>query len=236
MADFFSHVDWLPWAIGLALGLGVIFLLRARQAWYYRQSFGYDAYAADRRRRGFNRWAGVAVVIALLAGGVFLIRFALTAGGIAPRQTAGRAPADPLADMKLVIPRLGLKLAVIESALIGQGWDISQLTDQAAHLEGTSYPGHEGNAALAAHVTIPGAGWGPFKDLESLQPGDSVFIETPDSTYSYLVTERFTAAPTDVRLVLPTDDTRLTLMTCAGWDGSVERYAQRVIVIARLVP
>jgi LPXTG-site transpeptidase (sortase) family protein len=235
MLEFLSHVDWLPWAVGLALGLGVIFLLRARQAWSYRRSFGYDAYTADKRRRSFNRWALVALVIGMLAVGVFLIRFALNAGDAASHQSTAPISADPLASMKLVIPRLGLKLAVIESALVGHGWDISQLTDQAAHLEGTSYPGQEGNAALAAHVTIPGAGWGPFKDLETLQPGDSVFIETPDRTYSYVVTERFTAAPTDVKLVLPTDDTRLTLMTCAGWDGSTERYAQRVIVVAQLV-
>jgi sortase (surface protein transpeptidase) len=39
--------------------------------------------------------------------------------------------------------------------------------------------------------------------------------------------------PTDVDVAFPTEDTRLTLITCTGWSDILQSYAQRVVVIAR---
>jgi len=42
--------------------------------------------------------------------------------------------------------------------------------------------------------------------------------------------------PTDVWVAYPTDDDRLTLITCAGWSDETEEYTERIVVVASLVP
>lgn len=232
----FSVGDWLALGIGVALGVVVIFWLRARQVWAYRRSYGYDIYTADTLRRRFVGWA----FLAMLIGAAVIVLFVLTVqtNGTASHvgAFAAKAKADPLDGMKLVIPRLGIETDVIDARIVGQDWDISQLTTEIAHLQGTSYPGQPGNAALAGHITIPGAGWGPFHELETMQPGDEIAVRTKDNQlFTYRVSDKLKVYPDDVKVTLPTGDTRLTLMTCSGWDGSVNRYTERIVIVALLV-
>lgn len=232
----FSTTDWLALGIGVALGIVVVFALRSRQVWNNRQSFGYNVYTADRLRRRFGTWVLLAALICGAIGVLFVARMQV-AGPVA-QVTSQQTPGDPslLDGMMLVIPRLGVETGLINARIVGQDWDISQLTDQVAHLEGTAYPGQPGNAALAGHITIPGAGWGPFRELETLQAGDEIAIRTKDSkVFTYRVTDTKKVDTNNVQIALPTGDTRLTLMTCATWDYSVNRYTQRVVVVATLV-
>ena len=228
--------DWLALGVGVALGAIVVFSLRSRQVWAQRRSFGYNVYTADRLRRRFAGWVVFAGLIGAAVMALFLLHL-LPGSAPAPTPTATpAADASALVGMKLVIPRLGIETSLIDARIVGHDWDISQLTTEVAHLQGTAYPGQPGNAALAGHVTIPGAGWGPFKDLGTMELGDEIAVRTRDNqVFTYRVSQVTNVDPTDVQVALPTDDTRLTLMTCTSWDTAVNRYTQRVVVVATRV-
>jgi LPXTG-site transpeptidase (sortase) family protein len=237
--DFFASfqpLDWLALGIGVALGVIVVFALRARQVWVHRRSYGYDIYTADRLRRRFAGWVVMATLIGVVAIVLFVFRTYPASAPVPTGPKESMVDERVLEGMKLIIPRLGVETTVINARIIGHDWDISQLTGEVAHLEGTAFPGQPGNAALAGHVTIPGSGWGPFRELETLQIGDEVAIRMADNqVFTYHVSQVSLVDPTTVQVALPTPDTRLTLMTCTGWDEGVDRYLQRVVVVAELV-
>lgn len=228
-----NTLEMVGLAIGLLLGLGLILLIRARQVWSNRRAFGYDNYTASRVRGLLLGWA----LIAVLAGaGVFaIVRWRATHATPEeppPVLTVLDAEGEPV-EVRLLIPRLAVNTVMIEAPFVGNYWDISRLTHEVAHLAGTSYPGEPGNTVLAGHITVPDAGWGPFKDLERLQSGDRVFVEHGARTYVYIVEEARTIQPEDVEIAFPTEDERLTLVTCTGWDGTLDDYAERYVVVAR---
>ncbi len=240
LVSFFkSPSSLLVLTAALFVAAGIVFLIRAWQAWQYRQAYGYSVYRADSTRKRLTRWAratlGIGAAVAVLYGawlglGSGQTPIDLLTGGDSPAEV------DPLAGMKLVIPRLAVEAALIEAPFVARQWDVSFLRGEVAHLEGTAYPGQPGNAVLAGHITIPGAGWGPFQELALLQPGDHVFILQGDHTFKYEVQENVIVDQGDVHVAFPTDDTRLTLLTCTGWDTIQEIYLQRVAIIALFIP
>jgi LPXTG-site transpeptidase (sortase) family protein len=240
--DFFTTLanpesppkDLIALAIGLLLGISLVLFIRSRQAWTKRQAFGYNVYTATRQRVRLGRLSLFALAATALIGGAYLARDMLSVPGAeeTPSEGAG-APAE--VETILLIPRLAVETTMIEIPFVGQQWDISRLKDEAAHLEGTAYPGEPGNVVLAGHITIPDAGWGPFKDLHTLTPGDRVFIEHGAATYVYVVSEVKEVAPTDVQVAYPTADNRLTLITCSGWSDILEDYTHRVVVVAEML-
>ncbi len=216
----------------------MVLFIRARQVWSDRQMYGYSVYRADRLRSHLVRWGLVGT--AAFTGGAVLYFWgqALPADHPEipmPDIETQPAPAAELLPMELYIPSLGVHTNIIEAPFVGRQWDISQLDEEVAHLEGTASPGEQNNVVLAGHVTILGAGWGPFQELDSLSAGDRVFVEWGDTLYIYEVSEQRLVTPGDTRPVFPTGDARLTLITCANWDEAVDTYTHRVIVIARLV-
>jgi sortase A len=226
--------NWLALAVGLILGISVLLVIRAGQVWRHRQAFGYSVYAADSLRKRLLRWSAAGVLLAVTVGLVYLL---LPRQPLLPPSAAEAepTPVNPLEGMRLVIPKLAVDAPLIEAPFVAQQWDISRLTNEVAHLAGTAYPGQPGNAVLAGHITIPGGGWGPFQELERLDAGDRIFIEQGRLTWVYEVTERRIVEPDDVEVAFPTNDTRLTLLTCAGWSDILDSYAQRIVVIAVLV-
>lgn len=226
-----GETETIGLAVGVLLGLSLILLLRARQVWSNRRAFGYDVYTADLMRKRLMRWSLVGVV------GIGLVVLGY-------RQWLRQQPSDEpevvsvvdedgqVVETRLLIPRLAVDTVMIEAPLVGNHWDIAQLTEQVAHLGGTAYPGSPGNTVLAGHVTIPDAGWGPFKDLEALRPGDRVFIERGDETFIYVVQESKRISPTNVQVAFPSDDERLTLLTCSGWSDELDDYEERYAVVA----
>ena len=99
----------------------------------------------------------------------------------------------------------------------------------------TSAPlGVPGNTVLNGHNTTNGE---VFRDLYTLEAGDTITSYSGDTPYTYAVTSVLilpeAGQPLEVRVenaryILPTDDERLTLVTCHPY-GSL-RY--RLIVIA----
>jgi len=122
----------------------------------------------------------------------------------------------------LSIPRIGMSDDVIVE---GVGTD--QLRQGPGHYPGTPLPGEPGNVAIAGHRTTYAA---PFYNLNELQEGDPIVIETVRGTFDYAVTENVTVTPTDSAVLDSTSQSELTLTTCNP------RYSatQRLVVVATL--
>jgi sortase A len=95
------------------------------------------------------------------------------------------------------------------------------------HMPWTPLPGQPGNAVISGHRTTYGA---PFLDLDLLEPGDVIEVETAIGVHTYTVRETIIVSPTDVWVTDPKPGAWLTLTTCNP------RYsaAQRMIVQAVL--
>lgn len=132
---------------------------------------------------------------------------------------------------RLIIPRLGVDTPLAEMKIAGTTWDVSNLYDEVAHLEGTAYPGTRGNAVLAGHVQHQ-RGLGPFRNLNQLEPGDVIIARGKGVEYVYLVTELETVEPDAIEITYPANNPILTLLTCTGWDNETWSYTSRMVVRA----
>ena len=148
----------------------------------------------------------------------------------------------------LRIPRLGEDYARV----ILEGTTEAELSQGPGHYAGTAMPGEPGNVALAGHRVGKGS---PFLQLDLMQAGDPIVVETADSWFVYRVLGDATTGdldadpsgipgrrivtPADVSVIAPTPDqagtaaptdSYLTLTTCHP------RFSarQRLIVHARL--
>ncbi len=75
----------------------------------------------------------------------------------------------------------------------------------------TDPPGPVGNAAISGHRTTYGA---PFRRLDRLGAGDTIYFYSPFRRYAYDVTESFSVTPDRVDVVASTPEPRLTLTAC----------------------
>jgi sortase A len=123
---------------------------------------------------------------------------------------------------RLRIPRLGVDVVVVE------GTSLSALRAGAGHYPVTPLPGEEGNVAIAGHRTTFGK---PFADLDRLDPGDEILLDTPAGHYSYRVSRApYPVDKTDWSPIAHAPGHTLTLSTCHP-KGSAR---QRLIVKAEL--
>lgn len=97
----------------------------------------------------------------------------------------------------LHVPRLGADW----SRAVVEGVDPADLEAGPGHYPGTAAPGALGNFAVAGHRVGYGS---PFLDLDSLQRGDAVVVETADTWHVYRVTATLVVAPTETWVVAPT--------------------------------
>jgi sortase A len=146
----------------------------------------------------------------------------------APITTAPPAtvvgPSAPIgaAVAHLVIPKIGVNKFIVE------GVGIDDLRKGPGHYPQTPMPGEKGNAAIAGHRTTYGA---PFYRLNELQPGDDIFITTKQGKFHYTVALSRVVKPTEISVLDPTPDSRLTLTTCNPRFSA----STRLIVISKLV-
>ncbi len=123
------------------------------------------------------------------------------------------------------IPRFGAEWArpVIE----GTGRPVLELG--VGHYAGTAGPGQVGNFALAGHRTTYGR---PFHDVDRLEDGDRVVVETAAEVYVYEVSSREIVRPGDVEVIAPVPDdpgaqpTRalVTLTSCHPRYSATQRF------------
>jgi len=130
-------------------------------------------------------------------------------------------PGAPVATLR--IPSIGVNEVVVEGARSGE------LRAGPGHVVGTALPGQPGNAAIAGRRTMYG---GPFKHLDSLEPGDEILVTTGQGASTYRVTETpKTYGPTHGAVFADHGDNRLTLITA---DPPL-RGSRLLVVTAKLV-
>jgi sortase A len=129
---------------------------------------------------------------------------------------------------EIEMPRLGLR------AIVVQGDSENLLRRAIGHLPETALPGEAGNIALAGHRD------GIFRPLRNARPGDSIILRTPDREFHYQVEWTAVVPPTAVRVLQPTSEPALTLVTCFPFyyvGAAPERFvvrAHRVSVSPRV--
>jgi LPXTG-site transpeptidase (sortase) family protein len=103
---------------------------------------------------------------------------------------------------RLFIPKINLSAVVVEgtnhkSLLLGPG-----------HIKGTPAPGETGNSVVTGHRDTF------FRHIYELSKGDLVTVQRNGRSFNYEVTGKQVVQPTDVSVLDPSSDARLTLITC----------------------
>jgi len=137
----------------------------------------------------------------------------------APTLASDKSGPPPLG--RIEIPSVGV------SAIVEEGESDATLSESVGHLAGTSLPGHPGNVALAAHRDTY------FRDLADIHTGDEIYFTTATAIYKYRVSGTNIVDPSDVSVLAPTTDSRLTLITCYPFHF-VGPAPKRFIVVASL--
>ncbi len=177
-------------------------------------------------------WTGIGLVVAglLTVAGIYLYLFftnrsySQSQSHLAEKQLPDPnvqtvAVGDGIA--RIVIPRLSLDAIVVELADMQ---DNESLKKGPGHIKGTAYPGQVGNCVISGHRTTYGA---PFRNINELEPGDDIILETAAGDYTYKVTETRIVQPTDLSVLEQGTDKRVTLTACHPWYSA----SQRIIVI-----
>lgn len=126
---------------------------------------------------------------------------------------------------RIIIPRMHLNMIVVN------GTTTEDLIKGPGLYEESPWPWRShGRVAIAGHRTTYKA---PFWDLNLLQKGDPITLETEHGTFVYEVTDLRTVSPTDVKIADPdaTDEPTLILTTCNPRFSAAERlvaFAKRV--------
>jgi len=125
---------------------------------------------------------------------------------------------------RILIPDIDVNVVVVE------GTTASALRAGAGHYADTPLPCEVGNVSIAGHRTTYGR---PFHNVDQLEVGDEITLETPIGTCTYEVSQApFPVSPTTLEVVANTpEEATLTLTTCHP-KGSAR---QRLIVKATLV-
>jgi len=137
---------------------------------------------------------------------------------------------------RIKIPKIGVDVVVVE------GTTPSALRAGAGHYPETALPCEEGNVAIAGHRTTYGK---PFANVDRLQPGDTILLETPIGTCTYEIqkapggrtvasgsTAAFIIAPNDRSVVADTPGERNLTLTSCHPKGSAK---QRIVLQTKLV-
>lgn len=154
-----------------------------------------------------------------------------------PTEDTPAAVEEPLVLQVESGPDRGAAFALIRIPKIDElqeGWNVvegvrtSDLRNGAGHMPNTALPGQPGNAVISGHRTTHGQ---PFHNLDVLQSGDRIEVDTALGTHIYEVKESQVVKPTDVWVTDPREGAWLTLTTCHPKLSA----RQRLVVSAELV-
>ena len=139
------------------------------------------------------------------------------------RQKPRPAPKDGAIVGKLLIPRIGISVVIVE------GTEDGDLKHAVGHIPGTALPGTDGNIGLAGHRDTF------FRPLRLIRRNDALTLLTVGGMYRYRVVSTRIVGPDDVTVLYPDGRDVLTLVTCYPfyYIGSAPK---RFIVQAERVP
>jgi LPXTG-site transpeptidase (sortase) family protein len=145
-------------------------------------------------------------------------------------------------DTRIIIPRINQNIPVVKVSkenLLKKDWgaleqDIQNaLKEGVVHYPGTAFFGEPGNVAITGHSSYYPWDPGRFKDvfalLHDVQMGDTIIVYSGQKKYTYQVNDIKIVLPQDVDVLKPTEDDRLTLITCTP----VGTNLKRLIVTAK---
>lgn len=112
--------------------------------------------------------------------------------------------------------------------VVVEGVRVSDLKNGAGHMPDTPLPGQPGNTVISGHRTTYGA---PFHELDILEPGDEIEVESAIGTNVYAVRDSLVVEPSALWVTEDLLGSWLTLTTCNPKFSS----RQRLVVIAELV-
>ena len=118
---------------------------------------------------------------------------------------------------------------------LSEGWNVVEGTTRralktgAGHMVRTPLPGQPGNAVISGHRTTYGA---PFHELDELQPGAVIEVETAVGVHVYEVRESFIVKPKDVWVTDALPGAWLTLTTCHPKFSARQRLIVRAEMVA----
>ncbi len=150
-----------------------------------------------------------------------------------PAQPANKTYTDT--DIWLEIPSIGVNMPIVGVPIVDGDWDLSWLWNEAGWLNGTAFPGWQGNSALTGHITLPNGRPGPFAMLGNLQWGDRIILHAYGTVYTYEVRENRSISPDNMYVLKHEDDSWLTLITCKTYDKTTNTYSRRTSVRAVLI-
>ena len=137
------------------------------------------------------------------------------------------APPEGEAVAMIRIPKIDVEKAVVEGVGIGD------LQKGPGHYPSTPLPGQPGNAAIAGHRTTYGA---PFFSLDELQIGDEILVRTLQGEFRYEVDRKTVVLPSQVEVLDPTEEPRLTLTTCNPRFSAAERLIVSAVLTGPPAP
>ena len=164
---------------------------------------------------------------------------AATAAAAAPRENPGisapgtSAPAEanaPAYPWGKPVARLRIPSAQIDCIVFG-GADQATLEKGPGHVPGTEMPGEDTarkNCVITAHRDSH------FRHLGWLRKGHRIELETPAGETLYRVVSREIVKPDAVRVLQPTKNPRLTLITCYPFNY-IGAAPERLVVVAEPV-
>jgi LPXTG-site transpeptidase (sortase) family protein len=138
---------------------------------------------------------------------------------------------------RITIPAIGVDAPVVPVALEPDGtMEIPEDVATIGWFEPGVRPGQPGSAVLSGHVDSRTQGRGAFFDLEDLDVGDEVTIETTGGPQRWQVTarQRFAKDALPIsELFTREGDPRLVLITCGGeFDAGARSYSDNVVIVA----
>src|SRR6185437_14555370 len=151
---------------------------------------------------------------------------AWTSLGRTPAARGGKEAASP-AGVILVIPRLGLRVPVVDRGLNAQGQLPIAEGVAVTHYTFSAGVGERGNYVAYGHDDIQGS---VFANLGSLRGGDPIELLQAGRRFLYRVTGSQVVWPSDVAVLRPTASATMTLITCTPYMVDT----QRIVVSASL--
>lgn len=160
---------------------------------------------------------------------------AFASGADLPGTTTPAGSTGPAIDTVFAlvrIPRLGGPTHVLP---VYEGTGLPTLAKGLGHYPSTALPGQVGNVGIAGHRLTHG---NPFLDIDTIQTGDVVIVETRDAYFVYRAVRHVIVLPWQTEVVAPVPqqpnatptEAWLTLTSCNPKYSGRERY----VVFAKL--